>query len=59
MQFGSYPSLHDRVVLVTGGATGIGEKMVEEFAKQGAKVAFLDIQNEAGTQLAKKDQCDR
>jgi NAD(P)-dependent dehydrogenase (short-subunit alcohol dehydrogenase family) len=54
MQFGSYPSLHDRVVLVTGGATGIGEKMVEEFAKQGAKVAFLDIQNEAGTQLAKK-----
>jgi len=53
-QFGSYPSLRDRVVVVTGGASGIGEKFVEQFAKQGAKVAFLDIQNEAGMQLVKK-----
>src|SRR5438876_3163109 len=53
-QFGSYPSLRGRVVLVTGGASGIGEKIVEEFARQGAKVAFLDIQNEAGAQLVKR-----
>ncbi len=53
-QFGSYPSLRDRVVIVTGGASGIGEKIVEQFAKQGAKVAFLDIQNEAGMQLVKR-----
>lgn len=52
--FASYPSLRGRIVLVTGGASGIGEKIVEQFAQQGAKVAFLDIQNEAGTQLAKK-----
>jgi NAD(P)-dependent dehydrogenase (short-subunit alcohol dehydrogenase family) len=53
-EFGSYPSLRGRVVVVTGGASGIGEKIVEQFARQGAKVAFLDIQNEAGIQLAKR-----
>ena len=41
--YASYPSLLDRTVLVTGGADGIGAGMVEEFAKQGARVAFLDI----------------
>lgn len=38
-----YPSLRDRVVLVTGGASGIGAEHVAQFARQGAKVAFLDI----------------
>jgi len=41
--YASYPSLVDRTVLITGGADGIGAGMVEEFAKQGARVAFLDI----------------
>jgi NAD(P)-dependent dehydrogenase (short-subunit alcohol dehydrogenase family) len=50
----SYPSLHGRVVVVTGGASGIGEKIVEQFAAQGAKVAFLDIQREAATRLVSK-----
>ena len=44
-QYASYPSLRDRIVLVTGGATGIGESMVRHFARQGSKVAFLDIQD--------------
>ena len=54
VEYASYPSLRGRVVLVTGGASGIGEKIVEQFAHQGARVAFLDIQNDAGMQLVKK-----
>ncbi len=54
VEYGSYPSLRGRVVVVTGGASGIGERMVEHFAHQGSKVVFLDIQADAGMQLAKK-----
>lgn len=43
-EYASYPSLVDRTVLVTGGADGIGAGIVEEFARQGARVAFLDLQ---------------
>jgi len=41
--FARYPSLHDRTVLITGGATGIGRTLVQEFAAQGARVGFIDI----------------
>ena len=50
-QFARYPSLKDRAVVVTGGATGIGESMVRHFARQGSRVAFFDIQDEAGGAL--------
>ncbi len=40
-----YPSLKDKAVLVTGGATGIGAAHVGHFAAQGARVAFIDIQD--------------
>jgi D-xylose 1-dehydrogenase len=46
-----YPSLRDRVVLVTGGASGIGAEHVTQFARQGAKVAFLDIADSAAAAL--------
>ena len=49
----TYPSLADQTVLITGGATGIGADMVRAFTEQNARVAFLDIQEEAGTALAK------
>lgn len=49
--FATYPSLRDRVVLITGGATGIGESLVRHFVRQGAWVAFLDIQDEAAVAL--------
>jgi NAD(P)-dependent dehydrogenase (short-subunit alcohol dehydrogenase family) len=40
-----YPSLRDRVVFITGGASGIGAAHVGHFAAQGARVAFVDIQD--------------
>jgi NAD(P)-dependent dehydrogenase (short-subunit alcohol dehydrogenase family) len=46
-----YPSLVGRGVLVTGGATGIGESFVGHFVRQGARVAFLDIDDAAGQAL--------
>lgn len=52
--FASYPSLVDRTVLITGGATGIGATLVEQFAAQGARVGFLDIDRDAGEALAQK-----
>ena len=38
-----YPSLADKHVVITGGATGIGEGLVTGFARQGARVSFCDI----------------
>jgi len=51
-QYAQYPSLKGRRVLITGGATGIGESFVTRFAEQGAQVAFLDIQDEAAAKLS-------
>src|SRR5438270_6892941 len=52
--FATYPSLRDRVVVITGGASGIGEAIVEAFAAQNARVAFLDIQDTAAETLVRK-----
>jgi NAD(P)-dependent dehydrogenase (short-subunit alcohol dehydrogenase family) len=41
--FARYPSLEGKPVLVTGGASGIGAEHVAQFARQGARVTFLDI----------------
>lgn len=47
-----YPDLAGRAVLVTGGASGIGEAIVRAFAAQGARVGFLDLDEANGTALA-------
>lgn len=38
-----YPDLVGKVVLITGGGSGIGEAMTRAFARQGARVAFIDF----------------
>jgi NAD(P)-dependent dehydrogenase (short-subunit alcohol dehydrogenase family) len=47
-----YPSLKDRVVFVTGGATGIGAAFVRSFNSQGGRLAFVDLDAAAGQGLA-------
>jgi len=41
--YATYPSLVDRHVFITGGADGIGAGLVEQFARQGSRVSFADI----------------
>ena len=44
----NFPSLEGKTVVVTGGASGIGEAIVRKFVGEGARVAFIDINEEAG-----------
>ena len=42
----------DKVVLVTGGANGIGRAVVKKFHTMGARVAIWDLTDDVGTELA-------
>lgn len=44
--------VRDKVVVITGAASGIGLATAELFAEAGANVALLDINEEQGTKLA-------
>ena len=46
-----YPSLAGKRVIVSGGGSGIGEGIVEAFARQGSAVAFVDVQDEPSQAL--------
>ena len=50
-EYARYPSLVGKSVLVTGGASGIGAEIVREFAEQGSKVGFIDLDQHSGQQL--------
>ena len=54
----TYPSLVNRVVLVTGGAAGIGATIVRRFAAQRSRVAFLDIDAAAAQKLVDEVRSD-
>ena len=46
--FANYPSLRGMPVVVSGGASGIGEAIVRAFAAQGSKVGFVDLMADRG-----------
>jgi NAD(P)-dependent dehydrogenase (short-subunit alcohol dehydrogenase family) len=47
----NYPSLKNKVVFISGGASGIGAAFVEAFHQQGSKVAFIDLDEKSGHAL--------
>jgi NAD(P)-dependent dehydrogenase (short-subunit alcohol dehydrogenase family) len=53
-EFAIYPSLKGRSVFVSGGGSGIGASIVEHLAAQGARVAFVDIDEPASKEVASK-----
>jgi NAD(P)-dependent dehydrogenase (short-subunit alcohol dehydrogenase family) len=46
--------LQDKIVIVTGGATGIGAECSRLFAREGAKVVIADIQDDSGKGFAEE-----
>ena len=55
--FATYPSLRSAVVLVTGGASGIGEAVVRAFADQGSRTGFVEELAGRGAE-ARFETCD-
>ena len=49
--YATYPSLGGRSVFITGGGSGIGESLVRHFCKQGSRVAFVDIAEQASREV--------
>ena len=50
----SYPSLRGKSVFITGGGSGIGGCLTEAFARQGSRVAFVDVADAASNALVEK-----
>lgn len=50
--------MKNRIVLITGGASGIGKAMVRKFTDRGCQVIIFDVQDDKGEVLA-KELCDQ
>lgn len=49
-----YPDLKNKLILLTGGANGIGAATVRAFYQQGATVHFCDLDEAAGARLVRE-----
>ncbi|HEV2721741.1 MAG TPA: SDR family oxidoreductase [Thermoanaerobaculia bacterium] len=52
-------NLKDKVVIVTGGAAGIGRATAERFAAEGARVVVWDVTSEPKIDVTKRDDVER
>ena len=52
--YATYPDLAGRTVIVTGGGSGIGAAIVRAFARQRAKIGFIDIADEPSRKLERE-----
>jgi NAD(P)-dependent dehydrogenase (short-subunit alcohol dehydrogenase family) len=57
-RFATYPSLEGKTVIVTGGASGIGEEIVRAFAAQQARVGIIDMDAGRSAALAREFGAD-
>lgn len=46
--------IKNKVAVITGGASGLGEATVRRFAGIGAKIAIFDMNEERGSAIAKE-----
>jgi NAD(P)-dependent dehydrogenase (short-subunit alcohol dehydrogenase family) len=53
-----YPDLAGRSVFISGGASGIGAAFVAQFAGQGCRVTFIDIDDAAASVLTQRLHAD-
>lgn len=53
-RFACYPSLRGKIVLITGGGSGIGASMVEHFTHQGARVVLFDVTEDLSLELVQR-----
>ena len=58
MPSATFPDLAEASVLISGGGSGIGAALTEGFARQGSKVAFIDIAQEASRELCARIEAE-